>query len=306
MRAAPKSRWRFLRQAFPSGAGPLIAVIGAVTILVPGSLLGIFLDNFWLGAFVVAVFVIFALVVGAYRLAEPPSLATAPQSPRPVSLADSLRALHAEGLSKREKIANDSAWGIAHHHSGFGPWSGRVMAVLQEETPDLSVWFHQMESPALPLLTQFPDDAKRNHLALFDWSLDRLADIEAMVRAKSAGGHPGGEDRTQHFLRLGKALQLLQEVRLLSGQLVNLGAMPGGGRLEPEVVNVRIEDCTLRTRALLEEIVGSEESERLIAEASVDTATIRPGIDPEGALLMQKSQLALRAAIVRPGGGGNK
>ena len=130
------------------------------------------------------------------------------------------------------KVEADSDWGQIHTHSGLQHWREEVGAVLEEEVPWLVLWFHPMESPAIALRRPPEGGFEEQHLATFDWDLDRLADIEAIVRAKSPGGHPDGEEMTRKMLLLERGLRLLQEIQLLKQQLFS--GMPGmPGRMDP-------------------------------------------------------------------------
>jgi hypothetical protein len=174
----------------PSGARPLIAIIGVATILVPGSLLGVFLDSLWLGAAVVIAFGAVAMAEGAYRLWNQTHQALSlAEGAKEATLPDRVRRLHEEGLAQRQSIAADPTWGTIHRQTPLSDWVDEVNRTLRHDAPHLAIWVHQMESPA-PRLAGSSRDPKEMQLAAYDWLLNRLREVEAMLRADEPGGHP--------------------------------------------------------------------------------------------------------------------
>lgn len=274
----------------------MIAIVGAITIVAGGSLLGIFLDDIWAGAFVVTLVMGFALGEGMFQLWEQTVGTSEVLGSEVPPLADLLHALWEDGADRREKVQSDPDWGTVHTHSGLQAWRESVDVVLREEVPGLALWFHPMESPGAGLRQSSERSLKAGHLSEFDWSLDRLADIEAMSRANSPGGHPGGEEKTRRLLTLERSLRVLQEIRLLSQQLP--GGIPGiPGMMDPKLVNERMVDCTERAEKVLSELAGAAGAGKLLNQASVDPAMLRAGIDAGRAHEMAIHHVALRQAM---------
>jgi hypothetical protein len=280
----------------PSGVRPLIAVAGVATILVPGSLLGIFLDSFWLGAAVVIAFGAVGMVEGTYRLWNQTHEALAQaEGAETIPLPDRIRQLHREGLAQRQSIEADSTWGTIHRQTPYGDWVEEVNRTLRRDAPQLAVWVHQMESPALRVGTP-ASDPKRMQLAAYDWLLDRLLEVEAMLRADEARGHPDGPSHTERWNRLERAITLFQENVLLHQQTVPFMGM--NPQMELDDASVAISAHVARAEALLAEVRGADGANDLLgAEIPPRQASLRDGLDAAEVHQFEASQAALREVL---------
>lgn len=144
MVGALRRRWAFVAQVIPSGVKPLVGLAGVATILVPGSFLGIFLDNFWLGVAVVIAFAALGMGEGTFRLWNQTYEALAQtEGTEEIPLPDRVRRLHQEGLAQRQAIVADSTWGTVHRQTPYGDWVDEVNRTLRHDAPQLAVWVHQ-------------------------------------------------------------------------------------------------------------------------------------------------------------------
>jgi hypothetical protein len=290
------SRGRFLRDVIPTGVGSALALGGLVTILVGGSLLDFFKVDFWLGAWILTVALSIAAVEGTFRRWQRVVEVAEAGGAVPPALSDVLAALIADGEDLCVKVEDDPTWGVIHQKSTLPDWATAVVKVLDDETPELTLWFHQMESPSRRP-TALPDGAKERFLAQFRWAIDRLADIKDIVLARGPRGHPDGQEKTKRLLLLDRCLQLMQEARLLQHQIPpGMPMVPG--QLDPEQANIRIKDCAARLRSVLAEAVGAAKAEELVQNAAVDfQPTVREGIDPGKAEALVRQQRALQDAL---------
>jgi hypothetical protein len=290
-------RCRFLGDVVPTGVGPVLALCGLVTILVGGSLLELIRVDFWLGAWIVTVTLSIAAFEGTFRKWQRSMEVAEAGGTIPPALPDILKALISEGRALYEKVESDPAWGVVHQKSGLPDWTAAVTKVLDDEAPELAMWFNQMESPSRRP-SVLPDDAKERFLVQFAWSIDRLADIEDIVHARSSEGHPEGEQRTRQLLLLDHCLQLVQEANLLRQQIPPLVMPMMPAQLEPEQANARIHDCAERLRSALVDAVGTEKAEELTEDAVVGIQpTVREGLDIEDVQRLLQRQQALQAAF---------
>ena len=281
----------------PTGVKPLIALAGVATILVPGSLLGIFLDSFWLGAAVVIAFGAVGMVEGAYRLWNQTQEALAQaEGAETISLPDRVRQLHREGLAQRQAIEADPAWGTIHRQTPYGDWVDQIDRMLRHDAPHLAIWVHQMESPA-PRNSTPPPDQKGMQLAAYDWLLDRLLEVEAMLRAAGPEGHPDGPSHTERWNRLERALALYQENLVLNRQTIP-PVMPGISQMELENASAAISAHVARAEALLSEVRGTDGAKELL-EAAIPPrqTTLRDGLDAAVVHRFEASQAALREVL---------
>jgi hypothetical protein len=290
------ARGRFLRDVIPTGVGSALALGGLVTILVGGSLLDFFKVDFWLGAWILTVALSIAAIEGTFRRWQHVVAVAEAGGTVPPALSDVLAALVADGEDRCVKVEDDPTWGVIHQKSTLPDWATAVMKVLDDETPELTLWFHQMESPSRRS-TVLPDGAKERFLAQFRWAIDRLADIRDIVLARGPKGHPEGQEKTERLLLLDRCLQLVQEARLLQQQIPpGMPMVPG--QLNPEQANARIQDCAARLRLTLVEAVGAVKAEELIQNAAVDfQPTVREGLDPDKAEALMRQQRALQDAL---------
>jgi hypothetical protein len=280
----------------PTGVKPLIAVAGVATILVPGSLLGIFLDSFWLGAAVVIALGAVGMVEGTYRLWDQTREALAQaEGAETIPLPDRIRQLHREGLAQRHSIEADSTWGTIHRQTPYGDWVDEVNRTLRHDAPQLAVWVHQMESPA-PRGSTYGSDPKGMQLAAYDWLLDRLLEVEAMLRADGPRGHPDGPGHTERWNRLERAITLFQENVLLQQQTVPfMGINP---QMELDDASAAITAHVARAEALLAEVRGTDGANELLgAEISPRQTTLRDGLDAAEVHQFEASQAALREIL---------
>lgn len=224
-----RRRLKFFTLAISTGLKPLERVVGTVTAIAGGSAIWLFAQNRLLA---VAVFVacgVVALFEGAYRLWDRTDLALAvAEEDERLSPPDRLKALRQEGERLREAAASDADLGTVHQQSGLGPWMETVNRVLATEAPSLAIWADQMRSVA-PRSTGPPGAFKAMQISTYDWLLDRLQEIEAMLRAKEPGGHPDGKKATARWNRMAKGLRLFQENDLLRQGIAGINAMPHVG-----------------------------------------------------------------------------
>jgi hypothetical protein len=293
---AIRRRWAFVEQVTPSGVKPLMAIVGAATILVPGSLLGIFLDNFWLGAAVVIAFGALAMTEGTYRLWSQTHEALAQaEGTEKMPLPDRIRQLHEEGLAQRQSIDADSTWGTIHRQTPYGDWVDEVNRTLRHDAPQFAVWVHQMESPA-PRLSSPAGDPKGMQIAAYDWQLDRLVEVEAMLRADEPDGHPDGPSHTEKWNRLERAITLFQENLLLQQQTVPFMGM--NPQMELHEASIAITAHVARAEALLAEVRGTDGANKLLeAEIPPRQTALRDGLDVPEVHRFEASQVALREVL---------
>jgi hypothetical protein len=289
-------RGHFLVAVLPTGLLPVATLGGLVTFLVGGSLLDLFEVDVWLGIWIVTVAVALAALEGTFRRWRSADEIAAAGGAVPPVFADVLSTMVTDGEALLAKVKQDETWGVVHQQSGLPAWSTAATEMLNEEVPELAVWFHQMESPSRRPTT-LPDDPKESFLAQFQWAINRLADIEDIVRARDPEGHPGGRPKTEQLLLLDRCLQLVQEASLLHRQIPpGLGMFPG--QLDAELANRRITDCSGRLQSALIEIVGRDRADDLIAEATLGAQpTVRAELDPTEVETFIRRQQALRDAL---------
>jgi hypothetical protein len=281
----------------PSGVKPLAALVGAATILVPGSLLGVFLDSFWLGVSVVIAFAALAMGEGTYRLWNQTNEALAQaEGAQDVPLPDRIRRLHQEGLAQRHAIGADSTWGMIHQQTPYGDWVDEVNRTLRHDAPQLAIWVHQMESPA-PRQPSPAGDPKAMQIAAYDWLLSRLVEVEAMLRADGPDGHPDGPGYTERWSRLERAITLLQENVLLQRQTLP-PVVPGFHQMELSEVSAAVSAHVARAKMLLAEVRGAAAADELLeGDIPPRQTMLREGLDAAEVHRFEASQAALREVL---------
>lgn len=295
-RTGAGERVRFMQDVLPTGLVPVLAIGGFVTVLVGGSLLDLFQVDPWFGIAVVVIAIYVASFEGTFNRWRAAVEVADAGGTLPLALADVLANLVSRGKAICVKVEEDETWGVIHHESGFQGWVTSSTDVLNAEVPELAIWLHQMNSPSRRPAT-LPAAPKQSALTQFRWSIDRLADIEDIVRARSEGGHPDGHEKTDHLLLLDRSLKLFQESDNLKRRLVaGMGMFPG--YLEAEEVDRLVADCSERLGAVLIEVFGSQRASELVESVTVDAAwTMRDDINQEEAELFMRRAQAVRDAL---------
>lgn len=293
-------RARFMQDVLPTGLVPVVAIGGFVTALVGGSLLDLFQVDPWFGVAVVVIALYVASFEGTFSRWRAVVEVADAGGTLPLALSDVLANLVDRGKALCVKVEEDETWGVIHHESGFQGWVTASTDVLTAEVPELAIWLHQMNSPSRRPAT-FPSDPKQSALAQFRWSIDRLADIEDIVRARSEGGHPEGHEKTERLLLLDRCLKLFQESDNLKRRLVaGMGMFPG--YLEADEVDALVADCNGRLGAVLVDVLGPQRASDLVELVTADVAwTMRDDIDQDEAALFMRRSHALRDALSSDG-----
>lgn len=289
-------RARFMQDVLPTGLVPVLAIGSFVTVLVGGSLLDLFQVDPWFGIAVVVFAIYVASFEGAFSRWQAVVEVADAGGTLPLALADVLANLVSRGKALCVRVEEDATWGVIHHGSGFQGWVTASTDVLNAEVPELAIWLHQMNSPSRRSAA-LPGDPKQSALTQFRWSIDRLADIEDIVRARGDGGHPEGHEKTDRLLLLDRCLRLFQESDNLKRRLV-AGMSMFPGYLEADEVDKLVADCSERLGAVLLEVFGSQRASELVESATVDAVwTMRDDINQEDAGLFMRRAQALRDAL---------